>query len=309
MTKRLQEARGSGAIPMTPFTETDRIDVPVLEKEIEFICRCKSGSICTPMMVSEVFTLSEEERRLMIRVPIEVAAGRTAIIANVSACSIHKAVEYTEYAQRMGADAVVAMGPWAGYCDAEGVRNYFVAIARATTLPVMIQNAALPNVYQSPEQIIALCESEPNISWVKEEAAPGPLSIQNLMAKKTDALEGVMSGFAGMYSVMDYTYGAIATIHACEIADVMQRIWDLLFNHQTEEAYALQSRAVPLLQLEMMHDVTVAKEIMIRRGIFTNRIQRNRARKLTRADIAAVDMAWNAVLPLIEEISGVNAGR
>ena len=304
MSKPLLEARGSGAIPMTPFTEDDRIDIPALEKEIEFICQSHVGSICTPMMVSEVFTLSEEERRLMVRIPIEVAAGRTAVIANVSACSIHKAIEYTEYAERMGADAVNAMGPWAGYCDGQGVREYFQAIARATTLPVMIQNAALPNVQQSPEQIIALCESRPNISWVKEEVPPGPISIQNLMEKKTAAMEGVMSGFAGMYSIWDYAYGAIATIHACEICDVIQRIWDLLNCGRTDDAFEMQRKVLPLLQLEMMHDVTVAKEIMIRRGIFKNRIQRNRARKLTQADFYAVDMAWKPALDLIEEMAG-----
>ena len=303
MNKRLLDARGSAAIPMTPFTENDRIDVPVLEKEIEFICKSKAGSICTPMMVSEVFTLSEEERRLMIRVPIEVADDRTAIVANVSACNIHKAIEYTEYAQKMGADAVVAMGPWAGYCDAQGVRDYFLAIAKATTLPVMIQNAALPNVQQSPQQIMALCESQPNISWVKEEVPPGPVSIQNLMAVKTNALEGIMSGFAGMYSVWDYAYGANATMHACQICDVIQKIWDLLHDGQEDEALALQLKAVPLLQLEMMHDVTVAKEIMIRRGIFKNRIQRNRARKLTQNDLYAVDMVWGLVAPLIERLN------
>ena len=37
MAKSLKEAKGSSAIPLTPFTENGDLDVAVLEKEIEFL--------------------------------------------------------------------------------------------------------------------------------------------------------------------------------------------------------------------------------------------------------------------------------
>ena len=82
MARSLLNAKGSSAIPMTPFDAVERIDVPALEREIEFICKAGVGSICSPVMVSEFMALSEEERKLMIRIPLEVADGRTAFIAN-----------------------------------------------------------------------------------------------------------------------------------------------------------------------------------------------------------------------------------
>jgi len=111
MAKSLKEAKGSSAIPLTPFTESGDLDVAVLEKEIEFFCDSKVGSICTPVMVSEFMVLTEEERRQLIRIPTEVANGRTCIIANVAAPNVKAAVQYTQYAEKCGADAVITMPP------------------------------------------------------------------------------------------------------------------------------------------------------------------------------------------------------
>jgi len=299
MPKSLLSARGSGAIPMTPFTEDDRIDVDVLEQEIEFIVESKAGLICTPLMVSEFMSLSEEERRLMIRVPIEVAKGRTLVLANVAACNTPTAVAYAEYAQKMGADAVIAMAPWAGGGDAVNIVEYFTAIAKAVDLPVMIQNAGIPGVQQSPQQIMELCEKVPNISWVKEEVPPGPISISNLMAVKTDALEGVMSGFGGIFNPLDFARGATATIHACEYCDVIQKIWDLFFEGKEDEGRDLHYKLLPAIQLESLFGMRYAKEIMIRRGVFKNRKVRNLGKDLTAEDLREIDKVWERVEPLL----------
>ncbi|MDR2649979.1 MAG: dihydrodipicolinate synthase family protein [Clostridiales bacterium] len=81
----LRKAKGSSAIPMTPFTENDSIDEEILAKEIEFIAQCGSTSITTPVMVSEFDMLCESERKLMICIPCDAAKGRIAVIANASA--------------------------------------------------------------------------------------------------------------------------------------------------------------------------------------------------------------------------------
>ena len=77
--------RGAFPIPMTPYDGNDRIDETVLADEIEFCVQSGVGGIATPLMVSEFRNLSESERKLMIRLPVEVTAGRVPIIANCAA--------------------------------------------------------------------------------------------------------------------------------------------------------------------------------------------------------------------------------
>lgn len=297
MLKLLLNARGSGAIPMTPFTEDDKIDVPVLEKEIEFIVECGVGSICTPLMVSEFVSLSEEERRLMIRIPAEVNAGRTVLLANVAAVDTRTAIGYAIYAEKLGADGVIAMPPYVGRLDREGVLRYYGEIARAVSLPVMIQNHSEAPL-TSP-QVVELCARYGNISWVKQEIAPGPASIADLMSVRTDNIEGVMSGFGGLYSPLDFSLGATATIHACEICDLVQYEWDLLFAGKEEEARVYHGLIRPVLELESLLGMAFAKEIMIRRGIFKNRILRNQGTDLQPYALEEIGKVWKRLEPML----------
>lgn len=299
MRKSLLEAKGSSAIPFTPYLENGDIDIDALEKQIEFFCESRVGSICGPVNVSEFMVLTEEERRLMVEVPIKVAAGRTAIIANVASPNIKTSVQYTEFAEKMGADAVIAMPPYVGELDFDGAKKYFKAIAEATSLPVMVQNMPFTNISLSTENIIELCEMAPNISWVKQEVPPAPVSVADLNAKKTDAVEGIMSGFGGLYSIQDYENGAIATIHAGEFADIMQRIWDLMDEGKMDEAKKLHAALTPGLLMEGIYTWQFCKYIMMKRGIFKNYIVRNRCKPVTQTMLREFDAMWEYIQTLL----------
>ena len=297
----LKNAKGSSAIPMTPFTEDDRIDEEVLAREIEFIVQCGSTSITTPVMVSEFQTLSEDERKLMIRIPCEAAKSRLAIIANVAAPCTPQAVVYTEYARKCGADAVIAMPP-AGV-DFEFIRKYFNKISCAAAgIPVMIQNHSLAGTMLSPVQLIQLCEEIEHVCWVKQEVVPGPVGISALTAVRTKALAGIMSGYGSQYAPLDYARGAAASIHACEWSDLVQPVWDLFFSGKEDEGRRLHYAVLPALQLEGLLGMRYAKEVMIRRGVFLNRIMRQASAELGPDDMKEIDKIFEIVAPYMKDI-------
>ena len=120
--------RGSFAIPMTPYTDDDRIDVEVYAAELEFCIESGVGGIPTPLMVSEFFSLSEEERKLMMQVAVDVSNGRVPVIGNVAAVNTPLAVEYAEYAQKIGVDGVMAMPPYIHKPDFTRIMEYYKAI-------------------------------------------------------------------------------------------------------------------------------------------------------------------------------------
>lgn len=126
----LRKHRGGYSIPMTPFTEDDRIDQDVLAEEIEFCIYSGADGFCSPAMVSEFEHLSEEERKIMIRVPLEVNDGRLPFIANIAAQNANFAVELAEYAEEQGADMVMAMQPSAIPLTFPKVIEYYQRISR-----------------------------------------------------------------------------------------------------------------------------------------------------------------------------------
>ena len=299
MPKSLLAARGCSAIPFTPFTENDRIDISVLENQIDWICKTGATSIATPMMVSEFMALSEEEREMMIRIPVEVNAGRVAIIANVAAMSTPLAVHFTEYAEKIGADAVIAMVPWAGSLDFAGAKAYFSAIAEATSLPVIIQNTQLSSGFSLKiDDVVALCEAFPNVSWVKQEVPPAPLTLEQLHLKGSHAIEGIISGFGSFYAPYDIAAGANATISSSQFADLIQRVWDLFFAGEDEKARELHNKILPALQAESLFGWKYGKEILIRRGVLKNSICRNLNGQLSPVARKEIDYLYQMVEPL-----------
>ena len=144
--KDLKKARGSSAIPLTPFKEDGEVDFDVFEKEINWICEQNVGSICGPVNVSEFMVLDGDERKEFIKKLIDVTDGRCATIVNVAAPTIKDAIKYTEFAQKCGADCVIAMPPYVGDLDFSAVKDYFKAIANATTTENIATSITSPQV-------------------------------------------------------------------------------------------------------------------------------------------------------------------
>jgi len=289
--------RGSFAIPMTPYDENDCIDEDVLEAELEFCIESGVGGIAAPMMVSEFRSLSEAERKLMIRVAVEVSAGRTPVVANVAAVNTPLAVEYATYAQKIGANAVIAMPPYVNKVDFKKLYAYYEAISDVVNVPVWIQNASVAAL--SPDRLVQLCEEIENVSWVKEEVPPSRKNITALLAKKSPAVKGVMGGGGGRPMVVEHARGSFGVVHACQMCDIVQRVWDLLDADEIAAAGELFEHLLPSLMLEGMMGMAYAKEIMVRRGIFRNHNVRNNSHPLDDYDMAEIDRSWERIEPYL----------
>ena len=288
---------GSFAIPMTPYDDKDRIDEDVLGAEIEFCIECRVGGLVVPVMVSEFRVLSEEERRTMIRIPVQASAGRVPVVANCAAVNTPLAVDYAQYAEETGADAVIAMPPYVLRPDFETIFAYYQAISDAVSIPVWIQNAGV--VALSPDQIVRLCTEIDNVRWVKEEVPPSTHSIGALVSRNCPALEGVMGGGGGRYMITERARGSRGVIHACQFCDLVQRVWDLLDRRREDEARDLFEHLLPALVLEGLMGMAFAKETMIRRGVFKNNRIRTRARPLDRDDMREIDRVWERIEPYL----------
>ncbi|MCS7059923.1 MAG: dihydrodipicolinate synthase family protein [Anaerolineae bacterium] len=292
--------RGSFAIPMTPFDNQDRIDEDVLRAEVEFCVQAGVGGLMTPLLVSEFMALSEDERRLMMRVPVEQAKGRIPVIVNVAAENTPLAVGYARYAMEIGADGVIAMPPYALRPDWDVIFAYYQAISDAVSIPVWIQNAGIVSL--TTDQLVKLCEEIEHVSWIKEEVEPSPRMIGALVARNSPYVHGVMGGVGGRYLITEWARGAKGCIHACQFCDVVQDIWNFLEVGRLNEAGDLFEKVLPGLVLEGMLGMAFSKEIMVRRGIFKNNRMRMQAHPLTTDDLREIDRVWERIQPYLHHM-------
>ena len=136
--------RGIFTIPSTPFDDQGVLDVESLRREIDFCVEAGAHGIVSPVNASEFWTLSDDERKLVIRVVVEQTAGRIPVVAGAAGVSDQHAAMMAKYAQEVGADAVIAMPPYARPIPTSEIYAYYKAMSDAITIPIFIQNHDAP---------------------------------------------------------------------------------------------------------------------------------------------------------------------
>lgn len=290
-----QNWRGVFAIPLVPWTDDDTIDEDVLRAEIDFMIDAGSPGVIGPILVSEFQALSEEERRLFMRILVEHTNKRVPVIVNAAGVNTATAVAYARHARELGADGVIAMPPYTIRFDGERTFDYIKQVAAAAQMPVMIQNADLAPL--SPDAVVKLCSEIENVNWVKEEVPPRHRSIGALAAKKSPHIHGIMGGGGGQYIITEHARGACGTIIAPEICDVVQKLWELLDAGNLNEAETWYERALPIINLEFAMGMAFAKYFVMKRGVFKNYRMRAQAHPLDADDLREIDRAYERIAP------------
>ena len=125
--------RGIFAIPQTPFTAHGDPDEQALRRIVDFTIECGADGLVYPVNASEFNHLSDMERIQLTRVVVEHTAGRIPMIAGVSGVSAEVASHLASSAREVGADALIALPPYArraGLAE-QVVFDYYQSIATA----------------------------------------------------------------------------------------------------------------------------------------------------------------------------------
>ena len=112
--------------------------------------------------------LDFDQKRRIVEVVVEAAAGRVPVVAGVAATTIHDAQRQTRAFARLGADGILAVMEAYFPIDDDGVFDYFAAVAAAADLPVTLYTN--PNFQRSDLSlpVIARLAKIPNIRYLKD---------------------------------------------------------------------------------------------------------------------------------------------
>lgn len=105
--------RMKGVVPpmITPFTAEGELDVPGLRKLVQFLRDRVDGLfICGSYGAGALMTL--EERKTVAEVTIEEVAGKIPVVVMVGTTNNRDSIELAKHAEKAGAAAVAAVGPY-----------------------------------------------------------------------------------------------------------------------------------------------------------------------------------------------------
>ena len=300
--------RGAFIILTTPFTAAGEVDWDDLAREALFVDRCGCHGIVWPQGSSSVASLTGAERMRGMEVLATAARGKAvALVLGVQGKDTAEMLEYAQRAEALAPDAMIAMPPSAARSIDE-YRDYFRALARATTRPVFVQTSGgARDLPPTVDLIVELAREFPHMAYVKEESAPLVERMKSEIARRPPlkAVFGASYGVGWLYEMRLGLDGVMTGM--AMYPDLMARIWAM--HEQGDAAGVREAYSRFLLMRNVSAQIPGADRYLLKkRGIFKTTASRTGAaavwqvktNDLSAEEMAEVDDRFAALTPYVQ---------
>jgi 4-hydroxy-tetrahydrodipicolinate synthase len=165
--------RGSTCALITPFTQDNKIDVPGLEKLIDFHLESGTDNLCVLGTTAEAAVMSMAERELALKTIVGKAKGKIPLMVGTGTIDPAKVKEYTQQAIDLGADASLLVSPYYVKPPQRGMINHFTSMADMG-LPTVLYNVPGRTAVDLSDETIATLSEHEYIVGIKD--ATGDIS-------------------------------------------------------------------------------------------------------------------------------------
>lgn len=241
-----------GVVPpiCTPFTNGGEVDTASLEKLLRFQIDGGVTGIFALGTTSETGALSDAQRTTVIETTIGTIAGEVPVIVGAIAMSLPSVITYAQQAEALGANGVVALGPYYHKYNDEEIADHFREVHASVNIPVVAYN--LPQMVQTvlqPGVVIQLAK-EGVIAGVKDSSGNEP-ALRAMVAGTSDLAN--FSVFTGAELTVDYALftGAAGVVPGLGNVDPAgyRRLYDASIVGDWDTARAEQARLNELFQI------------------------------------------------------------
>lgn len=278
-------------IVYTPFDAEGNIDEEDLRSLVDYLIAAGTHGLAAVGGASECHKLTVAERKWLAATTIDAASGRVPVIVGVSATCTGDSVDLARHATEVGAVGLFATPPLYGPVTPDALEAHYGALARAVSLPVLIQDAL---VTLPPAQIARLGSLYANLRWVKEEALDSGHRITELQRLCTNGVS-ILSG--GSYLLDDLARGAIGAIPGSIGVGDLSRAYNCYRAGDFAGARAAYDHFLPLSFWRRQFPLLASKEVLRRVGVL-------KAAHLRQPASESLDEADHRELSIILETMG-----
>ncbi len=221
--------QGSLVAIVTPMQPDGSLDLPALRKLIDWHIAEGTDGIVIVGTTGESPTVNLDEHCELIRVSVEHTNKRVPVIAGTGANSTQEAIELTQHAKALGADACLLVAPYYNKPSQEGLYQHFVAVANAVDIPQILYNVpGRTGCDISNDTVLRLAQVK-NIVGIKD--ATGGLE------RGTDLINRAPKDFA-VYSGDDATGLPLMMMGARGVISVTANVAPRLMHEMCEAAFS-----------------------------------------------------------------------
>ena len=173
--------KGSNVALITPMVDDGVVDYESLNNLIDFHIEAGTSSIVSVGTTGESATVGVKEHLKIINHTIKYAARRIPVIAGTGANSTSEAIELTQEAKNLGADACLLVTPYYNKPTQEGLYQHFKLIAESVDIDQILYNVPGRTAVDMSVETTSRLSKITNIIGIKD--ATGDLSVIKELVK------------------------------------------------------------------------------------------------------------------------------
>ena len=226
---------------VSPVNPDGSIREESLRRLTEHLIACGVHGLTPLGSTGEFFYLSWEQKREIVRIVLDQAAGRVPVVAGVGCSSVRESAAQAAELERMGVDGILSILNVYFPLSQQSVYQYFAETARAVSCQVVLYNNPKFTGFEIPVDTLARLSQLPNINYYKD-ASANTGKLLELSTQVGDQLR-IFSASAHV-PVFVMMLGGVGWMAgpACLIPRQSVRLYELCAARQWEEAMALQRR-------------------------------------------------------------------
>ncbi|MCL5006222.1 MAG: dihydrodipicolinate synthase family protein [Acidobacteria bacterium] len=262
--------RGVVPVMLLPLNADESIDENSFRNQVDFAIQMGAVGVCAPAFGTEFYKLSDPERYRVARILVEQTAGRVPVFISTGSGSTHSTVEFSRYAESIGADGLMVVAP--DWCSL-GVRElteFYEAVCRSVSIPVMVQDADFTGAGLPAKLFVDLAERCPNFLFAKLEVVLPGKKCAEIIRASGGRLQ-VLYGMGGIAVIDGLAHGACGIMPGSGLVDVGAEIFRLYDSGDAAGAKALSYRLQPFLVFALQHlelAIYIEKRVLVQRGVF-----------------------------------------
>ncbi|HLJ53476.1 MAG TPA: dihydrodipicolinate synthase family protein [Chthonomonadaceae bacterium] len=244
--------RWTGVFPAvtTQMRRDQSLDLEATARHIEALIDSGVQGLVMLGSLGENTLLEPEEKRSVVRMAKEVAAGRVPVLSGVAEFSTAAACRYAREMEALGADGLMVLPAMVYKAQPEEALTHFRTVARSTGLPIIVYNNPIAYYVDLTPRMFETLADEQNLVAIKESSGD--------VRRVTDIINQVgdrYTLFAGVDDLIleSVLLGSEGWIAGAGLAFPRenQRLWELAVAGRWEEARTLYRWFMPLLHLDI----------------------------------------------------------
>ena len=234
----------------TKFTADDQLDLEMFSVNINAQLDAGVHGIILGGTLGEASTLTIDEKRILVEHTVDLVNGKVPVVINIAEQSTKDAILAAERAEEQGASGLMILPPMRYKATDYETVAYFDAIAKSTSLPIMIYNNPVDYKIEVTLDMFEELLNNDNIQAVKESTRDitNITRIANRFGDRLKILCGVDT--LAMESMLMGADGWVAGL-VCAFPRETVAIYELVKAGRIDEATAIYRWFMPLLELDI----------------------------------------------------------